>query len=95
MPLGKFRYRIPIRFTQFPDNLFFAVPALLHADSACEDQLSLHRFSPKTPISSVSPQIFLYLIETNIIEKVTLDQLVANAVLNEEYQLTCNLLILL
>jgi len=31
----------------------------------------------------VSPQIFLHLIETNIFEKITLDQLVANAVLNE------------
>lgn len=29
----------------------------------------------------VSPQIFLHLIETNIFEKITLDQLVANAVL--------------
>jgi hypothetical protein len=27
----------------------------------------------------VSPQIFLHLIETNIFEKITLDQLVANA----------------
>ncbi len=43
----------------------------------------------------VSPQIFLHLIETNIFEKITLDQLVANAVLNEENQPTANQLILL
>lgn len=29
----------------------------------------------------VSPQIFLHLVETNIFEKITLDQLVANAIL--------------
>lgn len=34
----------------------------------------------------VSPQIFLHLIETNIFEKISLDQLVANTVLNEEIQ---------
>lgn len=43
----------------------------------------------------VSPQIFLHLIETNIFEKITLDQLVANAVLNEENLLSGNQLILL
>ena len=43
----------------------------------------------------VSPQIFLHLIETNIFEKITLDQLVANAVLKEENQPTSNQLILL
>ena len=43
----------------------------------------------------VSPQIFLHLIETNIFEKITLDQLVANAVLNEENQPAGNQLILL
>ena len=43
----------------------------------------------------VSPQIFLHLIETNIFEKITLDQLVANAVLKEENQPTGNQLILL
>lgn len=31
----------------------------------------------------VSPQIFLHLVETNIFEKITLDQLVANAILAE------------
>jgi len=43
----------------------------------------------------VSPQIFLHLVETNIFEKITLDQLVANAVLNEENQPSGNQLILL
>jgi len=43
----------------------------------------------------VSPQIFLHLIESNIFEKITLDQLVANAVLNEENQPASNQLILL
>jgi len=37
----------------------------------------------------------LHLIETNIFEKITLDQLVANAVLKEENQPTSNQLILL
>jgi len=31
----------------------------------------------------VSPQIFLHLVETNIFEKVMLDQLVANSIPNE------------
>ena len=43
----------------------------------------------------VSPQIFLHLIETNIFEKITLDQLVANAVLKEENPPSSNKLILL
>ena len=43
----------------------------------------------------VSPQIFLHLIETNIFEKITLDQLVANAVLKEENPPSSNQLILL
>ncbi len=43
----------------------------------------------------VSPLIFLHLIKTNIFEKITLDQLVANAVLNEENQPASNQLILL
>ena len=43
----------------------------------------------------VSPQIFLHLIETNIFEKITLDQLVANAVLKEENPPNSNQLILL
>jgi len=34
-------------------------------------------------------------VETNIFEKITLDQLVANAVPNEENQPACNQLILL
>jgi len=34
----------------------------------------------------VSPQIFLHPVKTNIYEKITLDQLVANAVLNKENQ---------
>lgn len=42
----------------------------------------------------VSPQIFLHLVETNIFEKITLDELVANAVLKEENQPTSNQLIL-
>jgi len=41
----------------------------------------------------VSPQIFLHLVETNIFEKITLDQLVANAVPNEENQPARNQLI--
>lgn len=43
----------------------------------------------------VSPQIFLHLVETNIFEKITLDQLVANAVLNEPDSPVSNQLILL
>lgn len=43
----------------------------------------------------VSPQIFLHLVETNIFEKITLDQLVANAVLNEPDLPVSNQLILL
>lgn len=43
----------------------------------------------------VSPQIFLHLVETNIFEKITLDQLVANAVLNEENPHNSNQLILI
>jgi hypothetical protein len=43
----------------------------------------------------VSPQIFLHLVETNIFEKITLDQLVANAILNELDPPVCNQLILL
>jgi len=43
----------------------------------------------------VSPQIFLHLIETNIFEKVTLDQLVANAAPNEIDPTAWNQLILL
>lgn len=43
----------------------------------------------------VSPQIFLHLIETNIFEKITLDQLVANAVLKEENPPSSSQLILL
>lgn len=43
----------------------------------------------------VSPQIFLHLVETNIFEKITLDQPLANAVLNENNPHTSNQLILL
>jgi hypothetical protein len=43
----------------------------------------------------VSPQIFLHLVETNIFEKIPLDQLVANALLNEEKPPESNQLILL
>lgn len=43
----------------------------------------------------VSPQIFLHLVETNIFEKITLDQLVANATPNEELHPDSNQLILL
>ena len=43
----------------------------------------------------VSPQIFLHLIETNIFEKITLDQLVANAILPDPEGHDSNQLILL
>lgn len=43
----------------------------------------------------VSPQIFLHLIETNIFEKITLDQLVANAILLDADPSAGNQLILL
>jgi hypothetical protein len=43
----------------------------------------------------VSPQIFLHPVETNIFEKITLDQLVANAVVKEQNEPTGNKLILL
>ena len=43
----------------------------------------------------VSPQIFLHLIETNIFEKITLGQLVSNAVLKEENPPSSNKFILL
>lgn len=55
----------------------------------------LTRRSGLRDLVPVSPQIFLHLVETNIFKKVTLDQLVANAVLNEENQPACNQLILL
>ncbi|CAG0993435.1 hypothetical protein BURK2_02524 [Burkholderiales bacterium] len=42
----------------------------------------------------VSPQIFLHLVETNIFEKITLDQLVANAVLRDSDPSEGNQLIL-
>lgn len=42
----------------------------------------------------VSPQIFLHLVETNIFEKITLDQLVANATPNQEMYQNSNQLIL-
>jgi hypothetical protein len=43
----------------------------------------------------VSQQIFWHLIETNTFEKITLDQLVANTLLNEKNQLLSNQLIFL
>lgn len=43
----------------------------------------------------VSPQIFLHLVETNIFEKITLDQLVANATLHEPDLTPSNQMILL
>jgi hypothetical protein len=43
----------------------------------------------------VSPQSFLHLIETNIFEKIALDQLAANSVQNTENQPASNQLILL
>lgn len=43
----------------------------------------------------VTPQIFLHLVETNIFEKISLDQLVANAVLKDHGPPECNQLILL
>ena len=43
----------------------------------------------------VSPQIFLHLVETNIFEKLTLDQLVANALLTKNDSFSDNQLILL
>ncbi|MDP2136152.1 MAG: hypothetical protein Q8J99_21335, partial [Sulfuritalea sp.] len=48
-------YRIPIRLAQYPDNLFFAVPALLHADSSSEEPLSLERRGPKIPGQVTAP----------------------------------------
>ena len=42
----------------------------------------------------VSPQIFLHLVETNIFEKITLDQLVANAILHDPEAPDSNQLIL-
>ena len=42
----------------------------------------------------VSPQIFLHLVETNIFEKITLDQLVANAILHDPEAPESNQLIL-
>jgi hypothetical protein len=43
----------------------------------------------------VTPQIFLHLVETNIFEKISLDQLVANAVQKDHNPPECNQLILL
>jgi hypothetical protein len=49
VPLGHFGDWISIRLAQYPDNLFFAVPALLHANSSSEEPLSLDRRGPQIP----------------------------------------------
>ncbi|MFA6064204.1 MAG: hypothetical protein WC736_16565, partial [Gallionella sp.] len=38
-----------IRFAQYPDDLLFAVPALLHANSSSEEPLSPDQAGPRIP----------------------------------------------
>jgi len=41
--------KLALRLAQYPDNLFFAVPTLLHADSSSEEPLSLEPSGPIFP----------------------------------------------
>jgi hypothetical protein len=100
-PIYKNRWQIELFFKWLKQNLavkhFFgnsinAVKARIWV-AVCAYLLVL--ISIKHHRLPVSPQIFLHLVETNIFEKVTLDQLVAYEVLNEENQPLSNQLILL